>query len=442
MLTVFFLGSLLAVFLLGVPIAFGLGFIAVMGIMIFLNPAQLSQLVEIAFEQGTSTTQLVAPLFILMAELIAHGGIASDIYKVLSKWLRKIPGSLGLSTIGASTIFAALCGSSPATAVTIGRISIPEMNRHGYKPSFSVGTTIAGGTLGIMIPPSITFIVYGIITQTSIVKLFMAGILPGLLLSFLLCLFVYIRVRLNPSLVQHNPQQINTQEAQGVGEEAAEEESIIKDILRIVPAFALIFFILASMYLGWATPTEAGGIGAFGALFMVLALRRLTWKGFVHVLRETAKTSTMILFIIIGGLSFSFTVSSLGIPQNLSEFIVSASVNKWITLTLFYVLLLILGCLMDPVSMVVVTMPFVFPALTALGFDPIFIGVVSTLLVEIGMITPPVGMNLFVVKGITDMSFKEVVTGSAPFAGVLLIGLLILTIFPEIILFIPNLMSN
>lgn len=438
MLTFFFLAALLVVFLLGVPIAFGLGFIAVLGTIVFLNPAQLSQLVEIAFEQGTSTTQMVAPLFILMAELISHGGIATDIYKVLSKWLRKIPGSLGLSTIGASTIFAALCGSSPATAVTIGKISIAEMNRHGYKPSFSVGTTVAGGTLGIMIPPSITFIVYGIITQTSIVKLFMAGLLPGLLLSFLLFIFIYLRVKLNPSLVQHNV----TVEAIATQEMATTEDSYFKDMLKIFPALGLIFFILASMYLGWATPTEAGGIGAFGALFIVLALKRLTWKGFLRILRETAKTSAMILFIIIGGICFSFTVSSLGIPQHLSEFIISFSVNKWVTLLLFYGLLLILGCLMDPVSMVVVTMPFVFPALMVLGFDPIFIGVVSTLLVEIGMITPPVGMNLFVVKGITDIPYGEVVRGSMPFVGVLLIGLVILTLFPEIILFIPNMMGN
>lgn len=439
MLTIFFLGALLVVFLLGVPIAFGLGFIAVMGTIIFLDPLQLSQLVEIAFEQGTSTTQMVAPLFILMAELISHGGIATDIYSVLSKWLRKIPGSLGLSTIGASTIFAALCGSSPATAVTIGKISITEMNRHGYRPSFSVGTTVAGGTLGIMIPPSITFIVYGIITQTSIVKLFMAGLLPGLLLSSLLFLFIYVRVKLNPSLVQHN---VTVDPDVTTKETVVEENSYLKDIAKVFPALGLIFFILASMYLGWATPTEAGGIGAFGALFIVLALKRLTWKGFLHILRETAKTSAMILFIIIGGLCFSFTVSSLGIPQNLSEIIISFSVNKWVTLLMFYGLLLILGCLMDPVSMVVVTMPFVFPALMALGFDPIFIGVVSTLLVEIGMITPPVGMNLFVVKGITDIPYKEVVKGSLPFVGVLLLGLVIITLFPEIILFIPNLMGN
>ncbi len=438
MLTFFFLGALLVVFLLGVPIAFGLGFIAVLGTIIFLDPAQLSQLVEIAYEQGTSTTQMVAPLFILMAELISHGGIAKDIYNVLSKWLRKIPGSLGLSTIGASTIFAALCGSSPATAVTIGKISITEMNRHGYKPSFSVGTTVAGGTLGIMIPPSITFIVYGIITQTSIVKLFMAGLLPGLLLSSLLFLFIYLRVKLNPSLVQHNV----IADSEAINQTVVAEDSYLKDMVKLFPALGLIAFILASMYLGWATPTEAGGIGAFGALFIVLALKRLTWKSFLHILRETAKTSAMILFIIIGGICFSFTVSSLGIPQHLSELIISFSVNKWVTLLLFYGLLLILGCLMDPVSMVVVTMPFVFPALMTLGFDPIFIGVVSTLLVEIGMITPPVGMNLFVVKGITDIPYGEVVRGSLPFVGVLLIGLAIITLFPQIILFVPNLMGN
>lgn len=435
MLTLFFLSTLLLVFLLGVPIAFGLGFIAVLGTIIFLNPAQLAQLVEIAYEQGTSTTQLVAPLFILMAEIITHGGIAADIYEVLSKWLKKIPGSLGLSTIGASTIFAALCGSSPATAVTIGKISIPQMTSRGYKPSFSVGATVAGGTLGIMIPPSLTFIVYGIITQTSIVQLFMAGILPGLLLSLMLCFFIFVRVKLKPSLVN------SPMTKQGIVK-IAEDKNLLHDILRLFPALGLIIFIIGSMYAGWATPTEAGGIGAFGALIIVLALKRLTWKGFIDILRETAKTSAMILFIIIGGLCFSFTLSALGIPQQLSEVILAFSLNKWVTLVLYYVLLLILGCLMDPVSMIVVTMPFVFPALTSLGFDPIFLGVVSTLLVEIGMITPPVGLNLFVIKGITQMPFKEVVQGSLPFASVLLVGLIILTLFPDIVLYLPNLIKN
>ena len=443
MLTLFFLVTLLLVFLVGAPIAFGLGFIAVLGTILFLDPAQLSQLVQIAYDQGTSTTQLVAPLFILMAELISNGGIAGDIYSVLSKWLKKIPGSLGLSTILASTIFAALCGSSPATAVTIGKISIPEMNSRGYKPSFSVGATVAGGTLGIMIPPSLTFIVFGIITQTSIVQLFMAGILPGLLLSLLLCVFILLRVLANPALVNHpmGPS-LASQELASTSQSVAQGDSFLRDLLKILPALALICFIMGSMYAGWATPTEAGGIGALGALLIVLASGRLTWKGFLHILRESAKTSAMILFIIIGGLCFSFVVSSLGIPQQLSEVILGISLNKWITLFFYYILLIILGCLMDPVSMIVVTMPFVFPALTKLGFDPIFLGVVSTLLVEIGMITPPVGMNLFVIKGITNMSFKEVVKGSMPFVGVLLIGLLIITIFPDIILYLPNLMRN
>lgn len=438
----FFLVALLVVFMLGVPIAFGLGFIGVLGTLVFLDPAQLSQLVEIAYENGISTSQMVAPLFILMAELIANGGIATDIYNVLSKWLKKIPGSLGLSTIGASTIFAALCGSSPATAVTIGKIAIPEMIHHGYKPSLAIGTTVAGGTLGIMIPPSMTFIVYGIITQTSILKLFMAGIIPGLLLSFMLCVFIFIRVVLNPSLVQHKASvPVAAASETAIAKAAVEQDSFVKDALRMFPALGLVLVIMISMYLGWATPTEAGGIGAFGALFIVLALKRLTWSKFLFILKETAKTSAMILFIVIGGLCFSFVVSSLGIPQLLSDLIISLSISKWVTLTLFYVLLLILGCLMDPVSMVVVTMPFLFPALTALGFDPIFLGVTATLLVEIGMITPPVGMNLFVIKGITGLPFNDVVRGSLPFVGVLILGLLILTIFPEIVLFIPNLMN-
>lgn len=434
----FLLVVLLALFFVGVPIAFAMGATAVLGILLYLSPAQFSQLVNIAYNYASSTTMMVAPLFILMAEFMANGGVARDIYGVLSKWLRRIPGGLAVSNVLACAVFAAICGSSPVTAVTIGKISIPEMTKKGYKDTFSIGTTVASGTLGILIPPSLAFIVYGIITETSIAKLYMAGIIPGLVLAAMLSAFILIRAKLDPSLVGGRLSAASSLAGQ---RESREEGSFWQDVALMLPIFALIVIVLGSMYLGWVTPTEAGGIGALGALLIVWAKGRLTGAVFRTVLQETAKTTAMLILLIVGGMSFTFILSTLGIPQWMTESILGLTSNKWLILIAVYVLWLILGCLLDPTGMIVITLPFLFPTLTALGFDPIWLGVVSTITVEIGMITPPVGLNLFVVKGIVDRPFEEIVAGALPFVAVLLLALVVLTLFPQLALYLPATMK-
>ena len=422
---------------IGVPVAFALCFTAVTSMLIFLGPVHLIQVVSVVISQGTSYNQLIAPSFILMAELLSQGRVAFDIYYVLSKRMQKLKGGLAVAAIAACTVFAALCGSSPATAASIGRTSVKEMTELKYDQRFSVGAVAAGGTLGLLIPPSIQFIMYGIVTETSIVRLFAAGILPGLLLSFMLMVFVIARANMNPSLVGISQ---TPKSPESVKHDGADQETFMQDMIKIVPPLLLIVGILGSLYSGLATPTEVAAVGAMGALFIVVAMRRLNKSLFFNILRDTTRSSCMIIFTIMSGMLLSYTVSSLGLAAKFSNLILSMVTNKWLIVTSCYVIWLILGCLLDPLSMIVLTMPFMYPLLTACGFDPIWIGVVSTLCVNIGMLTPPVGLNLFVLSSVCKIPMKDVIIGTFPYVFVLIACLIILTIFPGISLFIPNML--
>lgn len=427
---IFIVVALLIVLFIGTPIAFGLGFLGVLGTALFLTPAQLSQIPNIAFSQATSSTTLIIPLFILMAEILSCSNIAGDLFDVISRRLKKIPANLAISSILSSAVFSAVCGSSPATAATIGTISIPSMISKGYQPKLAAGVQAAGGTLGILIPPSITFVVYGIITETSIVKLFMAGILPGLMLTLLLIIFTLLWVKVNPSLIPA-----------GGGKEDGEPAGEIspgRDLARVLPVIILILVVLGTLYLGVVTPTEAGAVGAVGALLLVLLQRRMTRQSMRLALVRTSNTSIMILFLMFGGLSFSFLVSAIGLPQELAEFIINLSPNRWVTLIGINVLLLILGCLLEPIGMLIITLPFIFPTLMAQGFDPIWLGVLITINVEIGMISPPVGLNLFVLKGAAGVGMSEVIKGAFPYIFVLLLGMVVIMLFPQLSLYIPS----
>lgn len=445
---------LIAIFI-GTPVATAIGFTGVAALLLFMGPNFLSQFGIIAYEQGISMNQLIAPLFILMAEFLARGGIAEDLYRVLNKYLHKLKGGLALSTTIACTIFAALCGSSPATAASIGRISVGSMTKRGYDPAFAIGTVAGGGTLGIMIPPSITFVTYGILTETSIAKLLMAGLLPGIMLSALMCVSIVIRVRRNPTLIGDTKKAVAAAKAQHEARMAAEaarpatveiDESLEKkttvwqDLKLAVPAFVLIIVVLGAMYTGIATATESAGLGAVGAFIILILQGRMKLPIFTEAMKATARTSAMIIFLLIGGFCLSYVISYLGLAQSLASIIASTGLNRWVIMILLYVLWFVLGCLMDPGSMVILTIPFVFETLTSLGFDPIWIGVVSTLCVEIGMITPPVGLNLFILRSSTDVPMTQIIKGALPYVLVLAIGLVILNIFPGIALFLPSLM--
>ncbi len=429
-------GVVIIILFLGTPIAMGLGFMGLAGIFFFLEPAQMSQITNVAFSQATSSTTLMIPLFILMAEFLANSNIAAGLFDVISRRLRRIKGNMAIGSIIASAIFSAVCGSSPATAVTIGTISIPSMIRNGYKRSFSAGIQAAGGTLGILIPPSLTFVVYGIITETSIVDLFMAGFVPGIMMAIILIICVSVIVRIKPQL-------ISTETYKKAQEEAAKQKHTVGgDIFAVAPLVILIIIVLGVLYLGIVTPTEASAIGAIGAAVVVLIQKKMTKDCFSKSMYNTTKNSCMILFLMFGGLIFSYFITAMGLPQALAGFVIEFSPNKWVTLIMVNIILLILGCFLEPLGMLLITLPFIYPTLVAQGFDPIWLGVVITLNCEIGMITPPVGLNLFVLKGaLKTLKMKEIIAGSWPYVIVLLVGIFILTLFPQIALWLPSTMG-
>ncbi len=448
---VIILAFLLTCIFLGCPVMGAIGCTAIAAMAVFIKQDFLPKFATIAYEQGISPNQLIAPLFVLMAEFLARGRIAEDLFSVINMLLKKIRGGLALATTLACTVFAALCGSSPATAAAVGRIAFDSMTSRGYRKDMAIGTVAGGGTLGIMIPPSITLVSYGILTETSIAKLLIAGLLPGLMLSGLMLLSTIVRSIINPRLVGvFSKKQLENHEyrdsdytidprnpPQEVTSDMTGKQKLIYT-LKILPAFALIIIVLGSMYAGIATPTEAAGIGAIGAFLIVVVQRRMSKDVYVGALKATARTSAMMIFLVIAGFSLSFVLAYLGIPSALTQAIVSSGMSKYAVLILLYVLWFILGCLMDPGSMVILTVPFLFSTLMSLGFDPIWLGVVSTLCVEIGMITPPVGLNLFVLKSAVGVDMNNIIRGSIPYVLVLILGLVILTIFPGIALYLPN----
>lgn len=410
---------------LGTPIAFCLGFLSVVGILTFLEPSVLSQIVDIALQSGTNLFLITLPLFIFMAEVISSSGVGSNVYAATNKWLSWLPGGLAVSSIATCSGFAAISGSSPATAATIGLISIPEMLKHGYNRRLAVGSIVAGGTLGILIPPSITFIIYGMMTEESIGKLFIAGIVPGIILSIMLSSAIVLAIKFKPHL------------APGIGRPVSWSERFysLKDVW---PFVALSLLILGTIYTGIATPTESAAIGTVAAIIIALIYRNLNLTKINQALMRTVTITAMIMFMVIGGNSLAFFIASLGIPQYLSGYVASSGMSPWTVMIMINILLLILGCLFDPISIMVITLPIFFPIVAKLGFDPIWFGVILTINIEIGMITPPFGLNLFVIKGIMpELKMRDIVLGSLPFVLVLMLGIVIIMIFPSLATWLP-----
>jgi C4-dicarboxylate transporter DctM subunit len=413
---------------LGTPIAFCLGFLGTIGIIGFLDFGILYQIAEIAADTGTSLFLLTLPLFILMAEVVSFSGLGDDIYTAAHDWLSWLPGGLAISSIATCTGFAAISGSSPATAATVGLVSIPEMLKRGYNRQLAVGSIAVGGTLGILIPPSITMIIYGIITEVSIGKLFIAGIIPGVILALILSVSVAIAVKIRPQLAPA---------ATGVswGQRFA-------SLKRVWAFLILAISILGTIYAGIATPTESAAIGATLAMVIACFYRRLSFKALHGALLRTVALTTMIMFLVIGGNVLAFLLSSLTIPQYITEAITALDISRWSIMIIVNFILLIMGCLLDPMAIMVISLPIIFPIVTQLGFDPVWFGIVITINVEMGMITPPVGLNLFILKGtVPGVTMKDIVGGSLPFLVLLMLGLAIIMVFPSLATWLPGRMG-
>ncbi|MCB1787006.1 MAG: TRAP transporter large permease [Gammaproteobacteria bacterium] len=426
------LGGLAAVFLVllllsGMPVAFALGFTAIGFLFIEDGVGAFEVAAETLFASLDEFALLSIPMFLLMGSAIAASRAGSDLYEALDRWLYRVPGGLLISNIGACGVFAALTGSSPATCAAIGKMGIPEMRQRGYPASLATGAIAAGGTLGILIPPSITMIVYGIATETSIGRLFMAGLLPGILLMGLFMAWSWFY-------------------AYSRGYRFVEEDKhfSLRDKLvilpKILPFLTLIVMVLWALYGGVATPSEASGVGAMACILLVMLIYRV-WQParLWEIVRAATRESVMLMMIIgMAGL-FSYMMSNLYITQGIAEWIAGMQVNKWVLLFYINIFLLVAGFFLPPVAVILMTMPTLVPIITEVGFDPIWFGVILTLNMEIGLITPPVGLNLYVINGIVkDVDLKTVLWGALPFMLCLVLGIVLITLFPGIATWLPD----
>ncbi len=423
-----FLGAMLVLLATGTPVAVAMGLLGSIGVALLLPPAAITQLATIAFAQSANFVLVVVPLFVLMGETLAATSIGRDLFTAAQIWLRRLPAALAVGTVLACAAFAAVCGSSPVTAATIGAMAVPQMIAKGYDRRLALGVTAAGGTLGILIPPSIPMILYGVITETSIGALFIAGIMPGVLMAAMLAGTAIYRAWRNPLLAPRAPDRI------------AERERWTS-LRSVIPVMGLAFAVLGSIYAGFATPTEAGAVGALGAVAIAAMLGALKRKVVVRILDSTARTTAMFILLIVAGLFSAFVLARLGIPQATAKWLVQLQLAPWVIMVLINLLLVLLGMFMDPMSLMVIIVPVFFPAVVALGYDPVWFGVVITINIEIAAISPPVGFNLFVLKSvIPDVEMKDVVMGSLGFIVPLALGISLLIAWPEIALFLPRLM--
>ncbi len=421
---------LLFVFLASeLEIAFSLGLVGLIGLFFWQNGiTALVAMGEIAWDVSTNFALMAVPLFIFMSTILIESGISSGLYGAVAKWLHRLPGGLAVASQVACSIFAAVSGSSTATAAAIGLIAIPEMEKRGYERKIVAGSLCAGGTLGILIPPSIAMIIYGTIMETSIGQLFIAGVIPGIILTLIFSCYIIIRVILNPSIAPGSEVTVSLKERFAAMKE-------------VIPILSLIFLVLGGIYAGIVTPTEAAGVGAFGSLVIAAILRRLNIAIIRRSLITAINTTSMIFFIIIGALILSRVIAYLNIPQSFTLVLVKLGLSRWSIFLLVCILYLIMGCLLDAISIMMITLPVIGPMVVSLGFDPVWFGIMLVILVEMGLITPPVGLNLFVVHGIVKKGrFEQIAIGSLPFVILMSAGLLLFAIFPNLVLWLPSLM--
>jgi len=369
----------------------------------------------------------VIPLFVLMGFFCFYSRLTGGLYRTAYRWLGNLPGGLAIATIGACAGFAAVSGSSTACAATMGAVALPEMKRYNYDPALATGCTAAGGGLGILIPPSIILAIYGILTEQSIGKLFIAGFIPGILEAILFILVIYILCRRNPLM---GP----------LGESSSLKAKIVslKDTWSIIVLFLLV---IGGIYAGVFTPTEAAGVGAFGAFVIALSMRQLGWKEFVDSLVETSKTTAMVFLILIGANIFGYFLAVSRLPAVMSDYASAMAVNRYIVLGCIILLYLFFGCIISSIALIILTVPILFPVITALGFDPIWFGIIIVMVVEIGQLTPPVGINVFVIQGVAkDVPMYTIFRGIVPFFVAELVLVALLVAFPQIATILPDMM--
>jgi C4-dicarboxylate transporter, DctM subunit len=421
----------LVMLLSGIPVAFGLGAISIVFLLLFQGIDALHVVAE-TFWSGLDEFTLVAiPMFVMMGAAIGSSPAGKDLYEALDRWLYRLPGGLVISNLGACAIFAALTGSSPACCAAIGKMGIPEMRRRGYPDDIATGSICAGGTLGILIPPSITFILYGIATETSIGRLFLAGVLPGLMLTGLFMLWTLFIIW-KRGFRSHAPGFRYTW-SQKLG-----------SVPKIAPFLAIIVGVMYVLYGGIATPSEAAGVGAALCVVLAVAIYRM-WRPrhWWVILRDTTRESVMILTIIAAAVLFGYMLTSLYLTQTLAQAIADTHVNRWVLMAMINVFLLVCGFFIPPAAIILMTAPILYPIIKAAGFDPVWFGVILTINMEIGLIHPPVGLNIYIVSAIApDVPVTRVMWGTIPYVLCMMLQIVILCVFPEIATWLPNRMMG
>ena len=412
----------------GVSVATGLLIVATGFLFVFDGARSLVALPELMYGELNSFALLSIPMFIIMGAAISSTRAGPDLYEALERWLTKVPGGLVVSNLGACALFAAMSGSSPATCAAIGKMGIPEMRKRGYPDEVAAGSIAAGGTLGILIPPSVTMIVYGIATETSIGRLFLAGVIPGLLLvSLFIAWAIYDTWRRGAAGVALS----------GINYSWSERFEVLP---RVMPFVGIIIGVLYALYGGIATPSETAAVGALLCIVVAMIVYRLYQPSALWaVLRDATKESVMILFIIGAAGVFSFMLSSLFVTQSVASWIADLDVNRWVLMGIINLFLLVAGFFLPPVAVILMSAPILLPIITTAGFDPIWFAVILTINMEIGLITPPVGLNLYVINGIApDISLKKILVGSMPFVGCMVLAIVILCAFPSLATWLPN----
>ena len=411
----------------GMPIAFALGLAAVSALFFQSGFDIFYVLGDTMFSGIANLAYVSIPMFVLMGAAVASSPAGSDLYTALDRWLNRVPGGLVLSNIGACAIFSGMTGSSPATCAAIGKMGIPEMLNRGYPNSVATGSIAAGGTLGILIPPSVTLIVYGIATETSIGRLFMAGVIPGIMLTVMFMIWAVIDCK-----------------RKGYVFDAADIRYTFKQrvasLPRILPFLLIIAGTLYVLYGGVATPSEAAGAGAFLTLAVViLAYRLFRIKPVAQIFSSAMRESVMIMMIMASAELFAFALSSLYITQSVASFIADLEVNRWVLMLIINIFLLVCGMFLPPVAVIVMTAPMLFPIVTQAGFDPYWFAIILTINMEVGLITPPIGLNLFVINAIAPkIPTRDILWGALPYVIVMFIAILILCVFPDIVTWLPN----
>lgn len=418
---------LMLILFLKFPIGYSMFLVGFAG-MAYLTSmdAAINVLGRQVFVIAASYDMAVIAMFILMGELAFGIGISDKAFASANKWLGNLRGGLGMATIGASSAFAAVCGSSPATAATVGSIALPEMKKFGYDDALATGSVAAGGVLGILIPPSVGFILFGLLTEQSISKLYMAGILPGILLAGLFMVTIHVMARINP------------RGSKMPSVSMREKLASLKGFIEVLVVFLVV---IGGLFLGLFTPTEAGAVGVFGVLTVGLIKRSLSWSKLLLALERATVMTGMIIIIFIGAMIFSYFLAASTLPFQVGEIIGGLPVPPMAIMVTVLLLWTVLGCIMDAIAMIMLTVPIVYPIIVQLGFDPIWFCVLGVMSIELGLITPPIGMNVYVIAGIAkDVPLDVIFRGVLPFIAAVFICIALIMIFPQIALFLPSIL--